>query len=61
MLQKIFLQAENESLMKDWVTAIDDAATAIIVDERKDLNKLRKLTSFRWDKLLKIFFASDQT
>jgi len=40
-------QAENESLMKDWVTAIDDAATAIIVDERKDLNKLRKLTSFR--------------
>ena len=47
MLQKIFLQAENESLMKDWVTAIDDAATAIIVDERKDLNKLRKLTSFR--------------
>jgi len=40
-------QAENESLMKDWVTAIDETAMAIIVDERKDSNKLRKLTSFR--------------
>merc|ERR1719342_1519679 len=40
-------QAENECLMKEWVHVIDKAATAIIVDERKDLNKLRKLTSFR--------------
>merc|ERR1719228_1349299 len=40
-------QAENENLMKEWVTAIDDTAMAIIVDERKDANKLRKLTSFR--------------
>lgn len=40
-------QAENESLMKDWVSAIDETAMAIIVDERKDSNKLRKLTSFR--------------
>ena len=40
-------QADNESEMTNWVTAIDKAATAIIVDERKDLNKLRKLTSFR--------------
>jgi len=40
-------QAENEGLMKDWVGAIDDAAMAVIVDERKDSNKLRKLTSFR--------------
>ena len=34
--------------MKNWVTAIDVAATAVIVDERKDVNKLRKLTSFRF-------------
>merc|ERR1719282_144662 len=40
-------QADNESEMKNWVTAIDVAATAVIVDERKDVNKLRKLTSFR--------------
>merc|ERR1719232_1836890 len=40
-------QAENEGLMKEWVSAIDVAATAVIVDERKDSNKLRKLTSFR--------------
>jgi len=40
-------QAENENLMKDWVSAIDETAMAIIVDERKDSNKLRKLTSFR--------------
>merc|ERR1719427_287963 len=40
-------QAENENLMKEWVTAIDETAMAIIVDERKDSNKLRKLTSFR--------------
>jgi len=40
-------QAENEGLMKDWVSAIDETAMAIIVDERKDSNKLRKLTSFR--------------
>ena len=33
--------------MKHWVQAIDQAAMAIIVDERKDANKLRKLTSFR--------------
>merc|ERR1719270_1445849 len=40
-------QAENEILMKEWVHVIDKAAMAIIVDERKDSNKLRKLTSFR--------------
>ena len=40
-------QAENENLMKDWVQVIDKAAMAVIVDERKDSNKLRKLTSFR--------------
>jgi len=40
-------QAENEGLMKEWVSAIDETAMAIIVDERKDSNKLRKLTSFR--------------
>jgi len=40
-------QAENEILMKDWVKIIDETAMAIIVDERKDLNKLKKLTSFR--------------
>merc|ERR1719342_676881 len=40
-------QAENECLMKEWVHVIDKAAMAIIVDERKDSNKLRKLTSFR--------------
>jgi len=40
-------QAENEGMMKDWVSAIDETAMAIIVDERKDSNKLRKLTSFR--------------
>ena len=34
-------------MMKDWVKSIDDAAMAVIVDERKDLNKLKKLTSFR--------------
>ena len=34
-------------MMKDWVKSIDDAAMAIIIDERKDLNKLKKLTSFR--------------
>ena len=35
--------------MKNWVTAIDVAATAVIVDERKDLNKFpRKLPSFRF-------------
>ena len=33
--------------MKEWVHVIDKAAMAIIVDERKDSNKLRKLTSFR--------------
>ena len=33
--------------MKDWVQAIDTAAMAIIVDERRDSSKLRKLTSFR--------------
>ena len=33
--------------MKEWVSAIDETAMAIIVDERKDSNKLRKLTSFR--------------
>ena len=44
---KILLQAEDEGLMKHWVQAIDQAAMAIIVDERKDANKLRKLTSFR--------------
>ena len=33
--------------MKDWVVSIDEAAMAVIVDERKDSNKLRKLTSFR--------------
>lgn len=33
--------------MKDWVKIIDETAMAIIVDERKDLNKLKKLTSFR--------------
>ena len=38
-------QADNESEMKNWVTAIDHQI--IIVDERKDLNKLKKLTSFR--------------
>ena len=41
-------KADNESEMKNWVTAIDVAATAVIVDERKDVNKLRKLTSFRF-------------
>ena len=44
-------KADNESEMKNWVTAIDVAATAVIVDERKDVNKLRKLTSFRFVKL----------
>ena len=32
--------------MKDWVKTIDDAAMAVIIDERKD-NKLKKLASFR--------------
>ena len=41
------MQAENENLMKDWVKSIDDAAMAVIIDERKDINKLKKLTSFR--------------
>ena len=41
-------KADNESEMKNWVTAIDVAATAVIVGERKDVNKLRKLTSFRF-------------
>ena len=41
----LLLQADNESEMKNWVTAIDHQI--IIVDERKDLNKLKKLTSFR--------------
>ena len=43
----LYFQAENEILMKEWVHVIDKAAMAIIVDERKDSNKLRKLTSFR--------------
>ena len=43
------VQAENENEMTSWVKTIDAAATAVIVDERKDLNKLgRKLTSFRY-------------
>jgi len=33
--------------MKEWVRTIDETAMAIIVDERKDVNKLKKLTSFR--------------
>merc|ERR1719291_1338307 len=42
------IQAENENEMTSWVKTIDAASTAVIVDERKDLNKLgRKLTSFR--------------
>merc|ERR1719510_2876292 len=36
-------QAENDSEMKIWVNSIEVAATAIIVDERKDNNKLMKL------------------
>ena len=47
----LIFKADNESEMKNWVTAIDVAATAVIVDERKDVNKLRKLTSFRFVKL----------
>ena len=42
--------------MKNWVTAIDVAATAVIVDERKDVNKLRKLTSFRFVIFCILFF-----
>ena len=49
-------KADNESEMKNWVTAIDVAATAVIVDERKDVNKLRKLTSFRFVILCILFF-----
>lgn len=33
--------------MKDWVKTIDETAMAVIIDERKDVNKLKKLTSFR--------------
>ena len=44
----VLFKADNESEMKNWVTAIDVAATAVIVDERKDVNKLRKFTSFRF-------------
>ena len=39
----VIFQAENDSEMKIWVNSIEVAATAIIVDERKDNNKLMKL------------------
>lgn len=51
-------KADNESEMKNWVTAIDVAATAVIVDERKDVNKLRKLTSFRF---VNLYIISSQS
>ena len=34
-------------MMNSWVRTIDETAMAIIIDERKDVNKLKKLTSFR--------------